>query len=160
MYKNILIPTDGSELAGNAVKHGIIFAKEIGAKITVLTVTAPFHFFALDPQVVEDTPDQYKKHIQEHTAKMLGAIANSAKRRGLHARPSRSSMNILTKPSSILPELMAVTSLRWPRTDDAAFWQSSSAAKPSKCSRTQRFRFSSIADCKRLFSDAFAGKIP
>lgn len=83
MYKNILIPTDGSELAGNAVKHGIIFAKEIGAKITVLTVTAPFHFFALDPQVVEDTPDQYKKHIQEHTAKMLGAIANSAKAAGV-----------------------------------------------------------------------------
>jgi nucleotide-binding universal stress UspA family protein len=83
MYKNILIPTDGSELAGNAVKHGITFAKESGAKIIVLTVTAPFHVFALDPQVVEDTPDQYKKHIQEHAAKMLGALANSAKTAGV-----------------------------------------------------------------------------
>ncbi len=42
MYENILIPTDGSELAGKAVQHGIVFAKEIGAKITVLTVTMPF----------------------------------------------------------------------------------------------------------------------
>jgi Universal stress protein family len=42
MYKSILIPTDGSELAGKAVQHGIAFAKEIGAKITVLTVTVPF----------------------------------------------------------------------------------------------------------------------
>jgi len=83
MYKNILIPTDGSELAGKAVQHGIAFAKEIGARITLLTVTTPFHVFALDPQVVEDTPDQYKKHIQEHAAKMLGAIANSAKAVGV-----------------------------------------------------------------------------
>ncbi len=83
MYKNILIPTDGSELAGNAVKHGITLAKQIGAKITVLTVTAPFHVFALDPLVVEDALDQYKKHIQEHTAKILGAIANSAKAAGV-----------------------------------------------------------------------------
>jgi hypothetical protein len=30
----------------------------------------------------------------------------------------------------------------------AAFQQSCSAAKPSKCSRTPRFQFSSVADCK------------
>jgi nucleotide-binding universal stress UspA family protein len=83
MYKNILIPTDGSELAGKAVQHGITLANEIGAKITVLTVTAPFHVFALDPQVVEDTSDQYKKHTQEHAAKMLGAVANAAKAAGV-----------------------------------------------------------------------------
>jgi nucleotide-binding universal stress UspA family protein len=83
MYKNILVPTDGSELAGNAVKRGINFAKEIGAKITVLTVTAPFHVFGLDPLVVEDIPVLYKKQIQEHTAKMLGAVANTAKAAGI-----------------------------------------------------------------------------
>ena len=32
MYKNILIPTDGSELANKAVEHGITLAKAIGAK--------------------------------------------------------------------------------------------------------------------------------
>jgi len=78
MYKDILIPTDGSELAGKAVQHGIAFAKEIGAKITVLTVTVPFHVFTLDPQVVEDVVDQYKKRIQEQAAKLLGAVAKAA----------------------------------------------------------------------------------
>jgi nucleotide-binding universal stress UspA family protein len=39
MYKNILIPTDGSELAGKAVQHGVALAKAIGAKVTALTVT-------------------------------------------------------------------------------------------------------------------------
>jgi nucleotide-binding universal stress UspA family protein len=33
MYTDILIPTDGSELAGKAVQHGIAFAKPIGAKL-------------------------------------------------------------------------------------------------------------------------------
>jgi nucleotide-binding universal stress UspA family protein len=83
MYKNILIPTDGSELAGNAVKHGIAFAKEIGAKITVLTVTAPLDLFMLDPQYVEDASAQYRKDVQEHTAKVFGAIANEAKAAGV-----------------------------------------------------------------------------
>jgi nucleotide-binding universal stress UspA family protein len=43
MYKHILIPTDGSNLAEKAVLHGITLAKEIGAKITALTVSEPFH---------------------------------------------------------------------------------------------------------------------
>jgi nucleotide-binding universal stress UspA family protein len=83
MYKNILIPTDGSELAGKAVQHGLTFAKESGAKITVLTVTTPFHASSLDPLVVEDTPIQYKRQIQEHAAKMLGGVASAAKAAGV-----------------------------------------------------------------------------
>jgi nucleotide-binding universal stress UspA family protein len=42
MYTDILIPTDGSEVAGKAVKHGVALAKRIGAKVTVLTVLQPF----------------------------------------------------------------------------------------------------------------------
>jgi nucleotide-binding universal stress UspA family protein len=34
MYTNILIPTDGSELAGKAIEHGIGLARRIGAKVT------------------------------------------------------------------------------------------------------------------------------
>jgi nucleotide-binding universal stress UspA family protein len=83
MYKNILIPTDGSELAGKAVQHGIELAKAISAKITVVTVTLPFHIFTLDPQVVEETADQYKKRIQERATKMLGAVAGKAKTEGV-----------------------------------------------------------------------------
>ena len=41
MFKHILIPTDGSDLSNIAVVNGVRFAKEIGAQITGLTVTAP-----------------------------------------------------------------------------------------------------------------------
>ncbi|MGE0803863.1 MAG: universal stress protein, partial [Lautropia sp.] len=38
MYKHILIPTDGSDLSNEAVAKAIHFAKETGAKLTVLHV--------------------------------------------------------------------------------------------------------------------------
>jgi len=39
MYKHILIATDGSELAGRALAHGLALAKELKAPVTVVTVT-------------------------------------------------------------------------------------------------------------------------
>ena len=83
MFKNILIPTDGSELAWKAVEHGIALAKSVGAKVTVVTVSLPFHIFTLDPLVVEDTADQYKQRTQEHAAKLLSGIAQAAKAAGV-----------------------------------------------------------------------------
>jgi nucleotide-binding universal stress UspA family protein len=83
MYKNILIPTDGSELANKAVEHGIVLAKAISAKITVVTVTLPFHVFTLDPQVVEETSNQYKERIQRHANGTLSAVATKAKAAGV-----------------------------------------------------------------------------
>jgi len=66
MYNNILIPTDGSELAGKAVQHGITLAKRIGSKTTVLTVLPPFHTFTTDTQMIEDTPAQYQARMKKH----------------------------------------------------------------------------------------------
>ena len=36
MYRHILIPTDGSELAERAVTHGLSLAKFVGAKVTAM----------------------------------------------------------------------------------------------------------------------------
>lgn len=83
MYKHILIPTDGSELAAKAVNHGIAFAKSIGAKITVLTTTEPFLVFSTDPKMITDTAPVYKRHAAEFAAKTLDAVAKSAKAAGV-----------------------------------------------------------------------------
>jgi nucleotide-binding universal stress UspA family protein len=83
MYKHILIPTDGSELSANAVDHGIAFAKSIGARITVLTTSEPFHVFPTDPKVVTDTEPLYKRYAAEFAAKTLDAAAQSAKAAGV-----------------------------------------------------------------------------
>ena len=78
MYTNILIPTDGSELAGKAVKHGIALAKRLGAKVTMLTVLPPFHTFTTDTQMIEDTPAQYKARMQKHAEKTLAVATQAA----------------------------------------------------------------------------------
>ncbi|MDO5504935.1 MAG: universal stress protein [Pseudoxanthomonas suwonensis] len=41
MYAHLLIATDGSELAGKAVEHGLELARRTGARVTVLTVSEP-----------------------------------------------------------------------------------------------------------------------
>jgi|SRR5580693_463628 nucleotide-binding universal stress UspA family protein len=83
MYNNILIPTDGSELAGKAVQHGITLAKRIGSKTTVLTVLPPFHTFTTDTQMIEDTPAQYQARMKKHAELTLGAAAHAAQAAGV-----------------------------------------------------------------------------
>jgi nucleotide-binding universal stress UspA family protein len=83
MYKSILIPTDGSDLAQKAIRDGVSLSKAIGAKITVLTVTTPFHIITTDPQSIEDTRPQYNERMAKHAATVLQAAANVAKASGV-----------------------------------------------------------------------------
>src|SRR5260370_38464 len=83
MYTNILIATDGSELARKAVRHGIALAMRIGAKVTVLTVLPPFHVFTTDTPMIEDTSAQYQVRMQQRAEKILGEVANLAHAAGV-----------------------------------------------------------------------------
>lgn len=83
MYKHILLPTDGSELSAAAVRDGITFAREIGARVTALHVTPPFH-------PTEMTPSVYTAHLHEHDARAresaeraLGAVTEAARAAGV-----------------------------------------------------------------------------
>ena len=83
MYTNILLPTDGSELGGKAVRHGIELAKKIGARTTALTVLPPFHVFTADTQMLEDTPSQYQARMHKQAEKTLGAVFGAAQAAGV-----------------------------------------------------------------------------
>lgn len=83
MFQHILIPTDGSELAENAIRRGVALAKEQGAKITALTVFKPFHMMTLEPGMLTDTPAVYGKHVAERTKKYLEVISEAAKLAGV-----------------------------------------------------------------------------
>jgi hypothetical protein len=61
MYKRILIPTDGSELASKGVDHGLALAKALGIPATVINVTVPLAGFALQGVVQAQAMDSYKK---------------------------------------------------------------------------------------------------
>jgi nucleotide-binding universal stress UspA family protein len=83
LFKNILVPTDGSDLAAKAVEQGVLFAKEIGAKITAVTVTEPFHLLSVAPSQLEYTPIEYKKYAEAHAEKVLGTVSAAAKLAGV-----------------------------------------------------------------------------
>ncbi len=57
MHKHILVPTDGSEAAEAAAGYAIALAKAAGAKLTAVTVTAPYPTLAVEPRYVADTPE-------------------------------------------------------------------------------------------------------
>lgn len=83
MYKHILIPTDGSARSANAIEQGIGFAKFLGAKVTGITVSIPFQTAALDPLMVSDTAERYKKDCEDRAEKVLGTISLAAKAAGV-----------------------------------------------------------------------------
>ena len=80
MFKNILITTDGADLAAKAVEQGILFAKEIGAKITAVVVHRAISIpLARAERTDEDTPIEYKKYAEAHARKCSVPASAAAK---------------------------------------------------------------------------------
>ncbi|WP_018237146.1 universal stress protein [Ensifer sp. BR816] len=84
MFRNILIPTDGSELATLAVDAGIAFAKEVNARVTVFTVVEPFHlFFSADIEQLSSTREEYEAISRQHAAERLAVAQAKAEGAGV-----------------------------------------------------------------------------
>jgi nucleotide-binding universal stress UspA family protein len=78
MYRHILIPTDGSALSEMAIRQGIAFARSLSARVTAMTVSLPFHAFAVDPVMLTDTPAQYERDCEARAEKYLGVARAEA----------------------------------------------------------------------------------
>jgi nucleotide-binding universal stress UspA family protein len=90
MYKQILISTDGSEVAQKGVNHGLALAKSVGAKVTIVTVTEPFPIYAgaaagagWAPGPMETA--EYEARQKEAAAKTLADAKAAADRLGVDA---------------------------------------------------------------------------
>jgi len=87
MYRNILIATDGSELAHKAVDHGLELAKSVGAKVTAVIVEAPFDVFEVRASRRAQISAEFEHHaqtIKQHATKVLGDVASAAQKAGLN----------------------------------------------------------------------------
>ncbi len=71
MYSHILVPTDGSPLSEKAVDQVLAFARDISAKVTILSVMEPFHVFSTDTGQVSRTREDYEKYAHMETARTL-----------------------------------------------------------------------------------------
>jgi nucleotide-binding universal stress UspA family protein len=86
MYRHILIPTDGSELAQRAVRHGLGLAKALGAKVTAATVEASFNVYAVPSSrdlQMSGAFAEYAEHAKAHASKILSSVAEAARAAGV-----------------------------------------------------------------------------
>ena len=73
MYKHILIPTDGSDIARKAVDAGIDFARESGASITFFTAV-PEYEVPLASEVLAHKPIMSMEEHERRSAEKARAI--------------------------------------------------------------------------------------
>ena len=90
MYANILLSTDGSDVARKGVQHGIGLAKALNAKATVITVTEPFpvdygsgHASGWIP--TQEEIDSFDAACKEHAGKVLDEVRAMADQMGISA---------------------------------------------------------------------------
>ena len=76
MYTHILIPTDGSELAGKGVQHGVALAKRIGAKVTILTVLPP-DMITTDREMIEIRKERMQKQLDAVAMQTAGVACET-----------------------------------------------------------------------------------
>ena len=83
MYKHILIPTDGTPLSDSAVDKGLAFAREIGAKVTVLTTIEPAPMLVAASVQIVESQARYHQHAAEQAARHLGEALAKAEAAGV-----------------------------------------------------------------------------
>ena len=84
MYRHILIPTDGSELAEQAVTNGLSLAKSLGAKVTVIIVEDPEPIWLpFAEQGALEELRKYNEQIKIYAASALNRAADAAKQAGV-----------------------------------------------------------------------------
>ena len=66
MYRNILVPSDGSDITSKAVQTAIALAKTLGATLTTISVKEPFPYSAISE--MQPVPPQEFYDAQERIA--------------------------------------------------------------------------------------------
>ncbi len=87
MYRNILVPTDGSPLSAKAAKTAVDLARTLGAKITAVYAIPPY-----TPPSGGDgliyyaealSPKMYEAHMKKFADKALSKVEQEAKAAGV-----------------------------------------------------------------------------
>ncbi|MGY0613137.1 universal stress protein [Luteimonas sp. A501] len=83
MYKQILIPTDGSELSLSAIDQGLAFAREVGASVTFFTVTTPLRIYGVTGEQLAGGYEAYGTIAREEGVRRLAQAEERAKALGV-----------------------------------------------------------------------------
>ena len=85
MFKHILIPNDGSEVAAKAIRAGVALAKDMGAKVTGYHAQEPLPTHIYGEGYVADRRliAEFERRSGEFAERCVGAIAAAAKAAGV-----------------------------------------------------------------------------
>ena len=85
MHKHILIATDGSEISTKAVSNGIDLARQLGARVTVLTATELWSVIEMTRHAHDKTNPilAYEEKASEYAQKVLAAASAQAAQAGV-----------------------------------------------------------------------------
>lgn len=81
MFKHLLLPTDGSELSNEALKKGIAFAREAGARVTFIHAMPEYvaAAFAEFPTGGQTAFADFMKATEDSAKSILGAAEGAAR---------------------------------------------------------------------------------
>ncbi len=83
MFKHILIPTDGSEIAAKAIAAGIAFAKENGARVTGYYALEEMNMHHVGSHITKELSVELDKRAQEVAENHVAEIARAAQAAGV-----------------------------------------------------------------------------
>jgi nucleotide-binding universal stress UspA family protein len=89
MFKHILIPTDGSAVSAKAVKAGIAFAKESGARVTgyYAVEPVPLHLYGEGYVADKGMVVEFERRALAAAKRHVLAIARAARKAGVKFEP-------------------------------------------------------------------------
>ena len=119
MYKNILIATDGSELAEKAVQHGLSLAKEQNSKVIIVTVTEPWSLLEMTAHIEsagwENPVEEYQNVEAAAANKVLTSATDLAENSGIdyktqHVKDNHPAEGIIEAANSNKSDLIIMAS--------------------------------------------------
>jgi nucleotide-binding universal stress UspA family protein len=88
VFRNVLVPTDGSEISGKAVKQAVEVAKAMNAKLIALHAYPEYHAVVLYEYVGSldvMNKKEYTANARAAAEKFLSAVSEAAKAAGVAA---------------------------------------------------------------------------
>jgi nucleotide-binding universal stress UspA family protein len=100
MFKRILIATDGSEVATKAVSAGLKLAKQLVARVVVMTASEPLPATVIAETIAANFPESFEKAAKEAAEKILGKVRGEA----LTMRVECETLHVTNSPAEAIIE--------------------------------------------------------
>ena len=83
MYKHLLLPTDGSPLSEDAVRRGVQFAHQLGARVTGFYAMPEFQMVSYTMAMEDNSKDLFDQQAHARAEQVLAVVQQHAAELGV-----------------------------------------------------------------------------